>query len=63
MDIKVIITIDRKEVEEYRKNFLECNPYNPTDKEILENFKEIFFDDCREYINYGADIELTIKEN
>lgn len=63
MDIKVILTIHREEIEEYKKEYAECN-FNEvlTDKEVLENYKEIFYEDCREYIIDYANVEMKIKE-
>ena len=63
MDIKVILTIHREEIEEYKKEYAEYN-FNEilTDKEVLENFEESFYGDCREYIIDCADVEMKIKE-
>ncbi len=62
-DIEVIITIDRKDIETYRKEFIEFNHYNPTDEELLEEYEELFYADCREYINDIAEVEMKIKED
>lgn len=63
MDIKVTITIDREDIETYRKGFIECNHYDLTDEEILEEYEEMFYADCREYINDIAEVEMKIKED
>ena len=64
MDIKVILTIHREEIEEYKKEYAEWN-FNEvlTDKEVLENYQETFYDNCREYIIDYADVEMKIKED
>ena len=63
MDIKVIITVDREDMETYRKEFIEVNHYDLTDEEILADFEEWFYADCSEYINDVAQIEMKIKED
>lgn len=63
MDIKVIITIDREDIETYRKEFIEVNHCDLTDKEILADYEEQFYADCSEYINDVAEVKMEIKEN
>lgn len=63
MDIKITITVDREDIETYRKEFIELNHYNLTDEEILADCEEMFYADCREYINDIAEVEMKIKED
>lgn len=63
MDIEVIITIDREDIETYRKEYIEVNHCDLTDEEILADYEEWFYADCREYINDIAKIEMKIKED
>lgn len=63
MDIKITITIDREDIETYRKEFIELNRYDLTDEEILADYEEWFYADCSEYVKDVADIEMKIKED
>ena len=58
MDITVLINVTREEMEEYNREYEECNGERLTDEEILERFIEYFYADSSEYV---ADGEVQTK--
>ena len=61
MTVTVRIVLTRDEVEEYRKEWKECNPGNISDEEIKDDFLEWFWADKHEYL-CSADINCDILE-
>lgn len=62
MTIKVIITVNRSEVEEFKKGYAEFNYIVPDDEFCLDIFEEQVYNDRSEYI-CDADFERYIKED
>lgn len=63
MDIKVTLILNREEVETYKKEYAEFNCGEiPTDDEVKEDFLEMFYGDCREYIIDCAEVYTKIED-
>lgn len=61
MDVTVLISVTREEMEEYNREYEECNGERLTDEEILESFIEYFYADASEYVHDG-EVQTEIIE-
>lgn len=63
IDVKVILTIPRKKVEEDKKEIEHWNPGSmQNDEDIKQHYLEYFWGDKHEYL-CSADIEVIIAED